>query len=176
MFWLNLILLIDVTFSTPTPVYANYRVVLIDNVYTCAASAPTQSIVSAGRKGAIRVREAKETNHEKTVFPTHLFAGCDCIDNFLRRVLGTGQHPHGAVRKGENGPRRKLEGGRQRLCCVGEKRQDLTRDSLSGNRKVDRRNTRSSGIPLSGSNWGSRIRNCSPSRPTKKGSLPALTR
>ena len=39
----------------------------------------------------------------------------------------------------------------------------------------DRRNTRSSGTPLSGSNWVSRIRNCSPSRPTWQGCLPGWT-
>ena len=49
---------------------------------------------------------------KKIVFPARLFAGCDCIDNLLCSVLGTGQHTHGIVRQGENGPGRKLEGCR----------------------------------------------------------------
>ena len=39
--------------------------------------------------------------------------------SFLRRVLGTGQHSHGAVRQSENGTGGELEGRRQRLCRGG---------------------------------------------------------
>src|SRR5208337_979737 len=100
---------------------ADYPVVLNDNVYTCAASAPTQPNCFPAVERCESLSRGQEPTYEKTVSASPMCADCNGIDRLLHTSLGTRQHPHGFVRQSEIGPGRKLESSRNRLCRDGEK-------------------------------------------------------
>src|ERR1039458_4409809 len=64
---------------------------------------------------------AKETNYEKAILASELFACCGCVECTLYPVLGTGESPYRFVRQGEDRSARQLEGWGQRFCRGGKK-------------------------------------------------------